>query len=114
MGLRPKPVAMHKGKLHWIDHDEVTLTSFLWNFPANVGKETPALTIVAEIETLHSCAFPGFFKPSIQEVWNQIPELFKDIDLHAFETNLISNDLNECLTEDQSSHIARTRFYKVK
>ena len=98
------------GELYFIEPVRVFTEAYMWD-PKPICK-APKLVKLAEIETLHSCNFPLFFKPSINEVLAVVPEEHKD-KIVAFETFLESTDPDiVCVKTSQGRfHRATTRFY---
>ena len=98
------------GELYYIEPVRVFTEAYTWG-PKPVCK-APKLTKLAEIETLHTCNFPLFFKPSINEVLAVLPEEHKD-KIVGFETYIESSDPNHlCVNTSQGRfHRATTRFY---
>ncbi len=78
-----------------------------------VKSETLKATAIADIETLHTCSFPLFFKPSEGEVLSQIPEELID-KVDAYEVLLASDRPEDITTSDGRHHKAYVRLYKIE
>jgi len=96
--------------------DYLRRTAYLWT-PIK-GSPSDNLEALIEIKTYHAYGYQGFFKPSIAEIFAQIPE---DIlqNVSAFEIIKSPNSFEDFLEEDGSTtafdiglHWATTRFYK--
>ena len=62
-----------------------------------------------EIPTLHTFAFSGFFKPTLPEVYLQMPGNFNENKKFLISTNLISTDPSICVQGDY--HVAITMVW---
>ncbi len=68
-----RPLAFKKEKLRWIDRPKNLRTiAHLWD-PQYLHK-AKGLAPVFKFRTLHTWAYYGFFKPTVAEVLEQIPE----------------------------------------
>lgn len=118
---RIKPVVEFDGVKRYIQPCHPRNVAYLWD-PKPADK-APAFKRVAEIQTLHTYGYIGFFKPSIAEVLSQIPEQLVD-QVIAFElhTTMIEvmffgwpqhvNDLNaESEASNAGYHVAYATLY---
>ena len=111
---RIKPL-VRRGRLLWlIKRFDFRTIAFTWD----PTKRRPAFWVapLADIRTLHTYGYYGFFKPSIAEVLAQIPEEYMD-ETVAFEVDGPGNaeDLNsESEALNAGYHVASTRLYRRK
>lgn len=89
-----KPLIRKDGVLYTIEMPELWSEAFNWS-PKIIDKvDANKLRLVAAVDTYHLCGYHMFVKPSVGEVFAQVPvELFSQIT--AFE----------CLTDDASVEI---------
>lgn len=78
-----------------------------------IKSEKIKVRTIADIETLHTCSFPLFFKPSKGEVLTQIPEELLD-KIDAYELFLASDRPEDITTPDGHHHKAYARLYKIE
>lgn len=93
------------GEPYYIEDVDLRSQAFTWD-PAP-AKRAGGLEEIAKIETYHTYAYYGFFKPTIAEVLSQIPEQYID-KVTAFET--VGDTAEIC----GDYHRAITRLYKKK
>lgn len=105
--LKIKPV-IWENNLQFIKPVDLERVAFTWD-PKPV-KKAKGLTELFRQTTYHHCNYYGFFKPSIAEVLAQIPE-DKIKGIVAFSTDLVSTNIDQCVTDDYNYHIATTVFY---
>ena len=82
------------GVLCEIEIPDLFKTAFTWG-PTFTKVCEDKLAVVGAIHTYHRCGYHMFFKPSIAEVFAQIPEYLID-DVQSFET-LFSDELIEII-----------------
>lgn len=95
------------GLLYYVEDHNVKTKAFTWLEP---HKKAMGLKKVGSIKTLHRFAFQGFFKPSLEEVYAQLPTEFENID--AVET--ILQDGFNMPALNAGFHVAETILYKKK
>lgn len=106
------PLVRRNGKLFTVKECHPRNQAFNWNDGEKVVKY---LREVARFQTLHTYSYHGFFKPSLAEVFAQLPKDFEVKDDLFFETQGpdTADDLNknrEAL--DAGFHVAETIVYK--
>lgn len=105
--MTAQPVVKHEGNLWQIEPVDPDRIAFTWD-PVRTH-EMIDLIEVARIQTEHSYGAPVFFKPSISEVLNQIPEELDDIT--AFQTFIDDRHISLQFNADSSKHVATTILY---
>lgn len=87
------------------------------SYPWKAQEYRPLETPVAElrrIRTLHRFAYYGFFKPSVAEVLQQIPEeLLEQTDYFLVRGPKTADDLNKSNTLSMGFHAAETILYGI-
>ncbi len=110
---RISPIYEEEGKFFKIENVDPRRVAFTWRgVLSSVENEIQGITPMKDIETLHTYAYQGFFKPSIAEVLAQIPEeVIKDV--VAFKTHMKTGPRYEdSFTADQEYQIGITTLYK--
>lgn len=107
-----RPVVRRDGELRYIKTPEdLRGVAFTWS-PV-LAESADGLTEVGRIHTLHTWAYYGFFKPSLEEVLTMIPPDMLDT-AKAFETvgPEDASDLNrQPAAMDEGYHVAVTILY---
>lgn len=101
------------GQLHFIHPVHPRNVAFTWS--PDLAERAEGLEEIARIRTLHTYGYHGFFKPSIAEVYAQIPEYLLH-EVVAFETNGPDtvHDLNrERDALNAGYHVAETILYRA-
>lgn len=104
---RIKPVYEYKRRLYYMKDVDLFNIAFTWD-PKPL-KPASGLEKIVDIETLHTWAFYGFFKPTIEEVLCQIPKEYINRTI-AFRTELVSDDPSIAIRGDY--HVATTTLYE--
>jgi hypothetical protein len=111
------PVVEFDGKKYFIEKVDLFGIAFTWD--PKKTEEAVGLKEVATITTFHSWAYYGFFKPTIAEILNQIPEDLR-YKVKAFEIvdwPREASDFNK--TEESAAafkasyHTAKTTLYTM-
>lgn len=109
-----KPLIMKEnGKLyHFTNRADHFDESFSWD--AKPRREATGLEEVCIIPTLHNYGYYGFFKPSVDEVLNQIPEhMLDEVEYFHVQGPQDANDLNaQRIHLNEGFHLAQTTFYR--
>lgn len=90
----------------YVDHDHVR-QAFTW---MNTTPERLMLTEVGSFSTEHSYGAPAFFKPSVHEVLEQVPEAFVGFQYFTIEP-AGGGRAPGCFTADSNRHVATVRVY---
>ena len=106
------PVVRRNGELYYIETPEdLKGVAFTWS--PKITESADGLTEVGRVHTLHTWAYYGFFKPSLEEVLTMIPPNMLDT-AKAFETvgPEDASDLNrQPAAMDEGYHVAVTILY---
>lgn len=108
-----KPLLSKGGKLmHCTNDTDHFEASFPWG--AKATSEAKDLMEVARIRTLHTYGYYGFFKPSLAEVIQQIPEeVLGQVEYFVINGPDTADDLNrEKEMLNKGYHVAETVLYK--
>ncbi|OVE74468.1 hypothetical protein BVX95_02370 [archaeon D22] len=90
-----------KGDLYFIEEVDPREVAFTWD--PKPKERADGLIELAQINTLHTYGYHGFFKPSVAEVLSQIPQEYLS-DVVAFET--------EYAGFSGSYHAGQTKLYR--
>ncbi len=77
----------------------------------SVSKDGKIVLQGEKIDTTHTFAFQGFFKPSIGEVRDQLPPKFIGKDIYVTTQIKGDGDPSLCFTPDQQRHIGETIIF---
>ncbi len=100
-----KPLVANKeGDFCFIEPVDIKDESFTWS-PKFLNKASE-IKEIGETATHHTAGYAMFFKPSIAEVLEQIPESIRAQNPVAFKTELSNN-----FDHSSYKHIAKTTFY---
>ena len=107
-----RPVVRRDGELRYIEiPEDLKGAAFTWS--PKITESADGLTEVGRVHTLHTWAYYGFFKPSLEEVLTMIPPNMLDT-AKAFETvgPEDASDLNrQPAAMDEGYHVAVTILY---
>ena len=109
---RIKPVVKHRGKvLCYIKACDPRTIAFSWS--PKFLSPAQGLKLITSIQTLHTFAYYGFFKPTIAEVLAQIPvELIDTVTAFEVVGPQTAADLNrEQKALHAGFHVATTNLY---
>lgn len=109
-----RPLIVKGGRLHhFVNTADHWSQTYPWS--AEPSGEATGLTEVARVWTLHSYGYYGFFKPSVAEVLQQIPEsLFPDVDYFVVLGPYDVDDLNTTTHYiSDGFHVAQTNLYRA-
>jgi hypothetical protein len=113
LGKKLTPLVRKGEKLFRVAKCDPRESSFSWG---DKQKRVRYLEEVGRFQTLHTYGFYGFFKPSVSEVFAQLPEDY-DQEAEFFEVDGpdTASDLNaEREALDAGFHVAETILYKHK
>ncbi|MGE5312747.1 MAG: hypothetical protein ACM3MA_01920 [Acidobacteriota bacterium] len=107
-----RPVVRRDGELRYIEiPEDLKGVAFTWS--PKITESADGLTEVGRVHTLHTWAYYGCFKPSLEEVLTMIPPDMLDT-AKAFETvgPEDASDLNrQPAAMDEGYHVAVTILY---
>jgi len=100
------------GLLWKIELPNLFTDSFHWGPKFTEKVDMNSLKLIGCIPTFHTCAYHGFFKPTIAEVLAQIPEFYVDA-FDAFEV-LFDDAITEIIDNGFYGHRTTTLLYKFQ
>ena len=106
----PRPMQLYENGMFYIDH-EGRHNSFLWNADDEKGEFVGELEKIKTVRTLYTWGYYGFFKPTLQEVYDQIPDVD---DCVGFTIELDTRYSRYGLTKDQKHHIGLVTLWRKK
>ena len=99
------------GRLHEIELPNLFNEAFKWSPEFKDAIDLNSFVLLGPAVTYHTCAYHGFFKPTIAEVLAQVPTAFQNEATH-FEV-LFSDDVTQIIDRDKFyGHKTVTLFYK--
>jgi len=113
--IRPVARRHEDGVPRWVTSSSGPRDSYLWDM--TLGPEALGLVALVTVKTLHSYGSPALFKPSLAEVFAQIPaDLINEVG--AFEMVVqpeTAADMREHLSEFNAGfHVAEVMLYQVE
>lgn len=105
------PMVQRKGELYRPVPKGSLKDAYPWRKEGWEPMPIGLLCEIATIQTLHRFGYPGFFKPSIEEVAAQIPaHLVGKVDAFIVEGPEALEDIREYVS--RGYHLATTRLYQ--
>lgn len=105
-----KPMKLFEDGMYFINHKD-QFNSFLWDTEKEKGNFVGEIEKIKKYSTLHTYGYYGFFKPSLNEVYDQIEHIEDAI---GFTIEIDYSKHRYGLSEDQKHHLAKVTLWRKK